>query len=317
MRNFVLVGGLGFIGSNILEQLLIGHDASPYFEKVIVIDNYSNNATVKEAWGQKCIILKNSYNDGMVSEALSSLKGPTTFLFLAGETRVAESVKRPVDFLQANIMDPATFVVKNVRANDDFILASTAGALFDGKETIGAESVINPKNVYGASKAAQELLLRRMVEAQDGQFGVVRFSNVYGRYSSKKKSAIHAFVRAALASEEIVVNGDGNQTRDFIYAGDLAKLVLSYANPENIQVRPSVATIASGNSESLKAILEYLENYLTTDLNVKFTENSELLKSEPRNVCIDSAALYLPDVERMQLGAGLEHTVRFYTELNM
>ena len=80
------------------------------------------------------------------------------FVFLAGETRVAESKDRPLDFIDANITETACFVMQAVQPGDRFILISTAGALFDSTLEVNVNSACCPKKFYSATKAAQDII---------------------------------------------------------------------------------------------------------------------------------------------------------------
>ena len=225
----VLVGGFGFVGRNILDVVM----TDPAFSGLdpVVIDNLSNAAP-----GHEALDLPSHAGSYETAEALAFLDGlegdrdGRIFVFLAGETRVAESKDRPLDFIDANISDPARFVMQAVRPGDRFILISTAGALFDGTFEVRVDSPYCPKNFYGATKAAEEMILGKLVELRGGTFSVVRLTNVFGRFSDNKKSAIHAFTRAAIAGDSVTINGDGLQSRDFIYAGDVGLGIATLAN---------------------------------------------------------------------------------------
>ena len=152
--SLVLVGGFGFVGRNILD-VMSGNAA---FEglKPVVIDDMSNAVPGHEALDVP--FYEGGYEEaGAVAFADTQGDGETgrVFVFLAGETRVAESKDRPLDFIKANIDDPSAFVMKAVKPGDHFILISTAGALFDGTFEVTTSSAYCPKNFYGATKAAE------------------------------------------------------------------------------------------------------------------------------------------------------------------
>lgn len=281
--NLVLVGGFGFVGRNILDFLETAEDFGGL--QPSVIDNFSNAAPGHEALDLPTY--EGGYEDddaiGFV-EGLGSDKG-RVFVFLAGETRVAESKDRPLDFIKANIDDPSAFVMKAVQPGDHFILISTAGALFDGTFEVRTSSAYCPKNFYGATKAAEEMILEKLVELRGGTFSVIRMTNVYGRFSDKKKSAIHAFTRAAIEGSEVFINGDGKQSRDFIYAGDVGRAIATQAKRvvEGAEY-DTVNMIGAGTSTSLMDVVSAIEEASGKALNYKKIPAEELLKTEPRDV---------------------------------
>ena len=286
-RTTILIGGYGFVGRNILEAL----ETDKSFSELapVVIDDLSNACP-----GYKSVDAPDyigPYQDNSATEFLNDLgQGPRTFIFLAGETRVAESKDRPMDFISANITEPSRFVQANVRPGDHFILVSTAGALFDGTFEVSVSSPYCPKNFYGATKAAEEMVLEKLVKMRGGAYSVVRMTNVYGRYSDRKKSAIHAFTRAAIAGDEVTINGDGKQTRDFIYAGDVGRGIATLAErARRGDATEPINMLGSGESVALMDVVAAIEKASGGPLRRRQIEARELIATEPRDVIASPA----------------------------
>ncbi len=309
----ILIGGFGFVGRNIIEQI----QAAPEFNSLtpVIVDNLSNPAP-----GYEALDLPSHLGAYDTPEALDFVNQQgdaehgRTFIFLAGETRVAESKDRPLDFIDANIVDPARFVMQAVRPNDNFILISTAGALFDGMTEVSVTSPVNPKSFYGATKAAEEMILEKMVLLRGGNFRVVRLTNVFGKYSDNKKSAIHAFTRAAIAHEKVTINGDGDQSRDFIYAGDVGYGIATLASQmlAGKETAP-VNMLGSGISTSLMDVVDAIERVTGRSLNYQKVPAKELLATEPRDVSAnkDDVRVVLGDHITVFLD-GLRETYNYY-----
>jgi UDP-glucose 4-epimerase len=309
----VLVGGFGFVGRNIL-QTLADH---PQFAGLapVVIDNLSMAAPGHQALDLPAF--EGGYESDGAAWFLDQQAGGGTgriFVFLAGETRVAESKNRPLDFIHANITQPAEFVLRNLRAGDHFLLISTAGALFDGSFEVRTNSPYCPKNFYGATKAAEEMILERLVEQQGASFSVIRMTNVYGPFSERKVSAVHAFTRAALKGDQITINGDGQQSRDFIYAGDVGRAIATQA----LRVREGadydrVSMIGSGVSTSLMDVVAAVETASGRPLARQQVPATDLLKTEPRDVIANAqdVSTLLGD-SRTPLSEGIRLTYDYY-----
>lgn len=302
----VLVGGFGFVGRNILD--VISRDSSFGGLAPAVIDDLSNAVPGHEALSLP------SYQGGYEEAgALEFLDGLETegepsegriFVFLAGETRVAESKDRPLDFIEANITAPSGFVMQAVRPGDHFLLISTAGALFDGTFEVRTSSAYCPKNFYGATKAAEEMILEKLVELRGGTFSVIRMTNVYGRFSDKKKSAIHAFTRAAIDGTEVFINGDGKQSRDFIYAEDVARGIATQARRvRDGEAYEKVNMVGAGTSTSLMDVVAAIEEASGQPLKYTKVAAEELLKTEPRDVVAN------PEDVAVLLGGGITSLV--------
>lgn len=280
----VLVGGFGFVGRNIIENVT----TRPEFASLhpVVIDDLSNACPGYEKLGvDHHVGPYQAPETARFLEEYSKDWDCRVFVFLAGETRVAESRERPLDFIDANISQPSRFVTDVIRPNDKFILISTAGALFDGTFEVRVDSPYCPKNFYGATKAAEEMVLRKLVEMKGGAFSVIRLTNVFGRFSDLKKSAIHAFTKAIIAGDKVTINGDGKQSRDFIFASDVGFGVATLANrfSGGLPVE-EVYMLGSGRSVTLWNVVEAIELAAGTKLNYEQTAAVELLKTEPRDV---------------------------------
>ena len=311
----ILIGGFGFVGRNILEAL--AQDAAFEGLAPAVIDDLSNAAPGHEALDLP--FYAGGYETPEACAFLADLEADAApkgriFVFLAGETRVAESKDRPMDFIEANITQPARFVMEAVRPGDHFILISTAGALFDGTFEVRTGSAYCPKNFYGATKAAEEMVLEKLVELRGGSFSVIRMTNVYGRYSDKKKSAIHAFTRAVISGDEVFINGDGQQSRDFIYAGDVGRAIATQAQRVHAGAAyDKVNMIGAGVSTSLMDVVGAIEAVSGKALAYRKVPAEDLLRTEPRDVIAnaDDVAVLLGDA-RTDLTEGVRQTYLYY-----
>ncbi|MBC6438578.1 MAG: NAD(P)-dependent oxidoreductase [Rhodobacteraceae bacterium] len=313
ITNLILIGGFGFVGRNILESVRINPDFAHL--SPVVVDDLSNAAPGHEDLKLPSHI--GSY-DGKGAldflDGLGNTGGGRVFVFLAGETRVAESADRPLDFIDANIANPAHFVMRAVRPGDSFILISTAGALFDGTFEVRLDSPRCPKNLYGATKVAEEMILEQLVTLRGAQFSIIRLTNVFGAYSENKKSAIHAFIRAAISGDSVIINGDGQQCRDFIYAGDVALGIATLAARLHAGVPTSpVNMLGSGFSASLMDVVTAIQEAAGTTLTYKNIPATELLATEPRNVIVNKkdATALLGD-SATSLIEGIRQTYAYY-----
>ena len=127
-----LIGGFGFVGRNILENIA----TNPDFDGLspVVIDNLSNPAPGHDDLDVPSFV--GNYEDAGALEFLDGLEESgegRVFVFLAGETRVAESKDRPLDFIDANIADPARFVMQAVKPGDKFIINGSKTFISNGQ----------------------------------------------------------------------------------------------------------------------------------------------------------------------------------------
>lgn len=311
--SLILVGGFGFVGRNILD--VMARDAAFAGLEPVVIDNLSNAAPGHGDMDVPSHV--GSYEDSAAvdfANAQGEDGAARVFVFLAGETRVAESKDRPLDFIKANIDDPAAFVMQAVRPGDHFILISTAGALFDGTFEVRTTSAYCPKNFYGATKAAEEMVLEKLVELRGATFSVVRMTNVYGVFSDLKKSAIHAFTRAAIDGSDVFINGDGKQSRDFIFSGDVGRAIATQAlRVRNGDAWDKVNMIGAGISTSLMDVVAAIEDAAGQELKYEKIAAKELLATEPRDVIANGVDVSVLLGEQItSLADGIKATHAYY-----
>lgn len=150
-------------------------------------------------------------------------------IHLAARPGVINSINDPETDFQVNAQ--ATFNLLRLAKKHEiekFIFASTGGAILgDVPPPIHEEMVARPISPYGASKLAAEAYCSAFWGAYGLATVALRFSNVYGPYSSHKSSVVAQFIKDMLQNRELIVYGDGEQTRDFLYVEDLVCAILS------------------------------------------------------------------------------------------
>ncbi len=310
----ILIGGFGFVGRNIIDVIQENNLFSDM--KPIVVDDLSNACPGYETLDvESCI---GPYQSSKVVDFLNSYNNKSrTFVFLAGETRVAESKDRPLDFIAANITEPSEFVMNVVKPHDHFILISTAGALFDGETEVSVDAPYSPKNFYGASKAAEEMILEKLTELKGAKFSIIRLTNVYGIHSDLKKSAIHAFTRACIDGSQVVINGDGQQSRDFIFSRDVGFGIATLANKVlNGEITHKINMLGSGVSTTLWDVVSTIENTSGKKLNYKQILAEDLIATEPRDVIANKDDIkVLLGEDRTAFKDGIRMTYEYYSSV--
>jgi UDP-glucose 4-epimerase len=212
----LVTGGAGFIGSNLVPRLTeVGHG-------VVVLDNLSAGQEAPERQPG----VKFYHGDFLNDDALADcLRGTDVVVHLAAMPGVMDSIADPEACFTTNVEGTFRLIEAARKAGvSHFVNASTGGAIL-GEVTppISEAMAPEPMSPYGASKLATE----GFCSAYTASFGLpsasLRFSNIYGPNSAHKKSAVAAFVKAALGDGRITVYGDGTQQRDYLFVGDLAR----------------------------------------------------------------------------------------------
>jgi UDP-glucose 4-epimerase len=220
----LVTGGAGFIGSHVVDALLAEG------ARVIVVDDMStgsdDNLSHIEDPEALTIIEKD------ISEVKpSSLEGVTMGVHLAALTEVAASIQDPAGTVETNVLGSVHVLaaLHEVGARSA-VVASSAAVYGEVQVPVDEDGPHHPMSPYGAGKLAIDHFVRYYANHTDLSVCGLRFFNVYGPRQHPKSpysGVISVFAAAALTGENLLVNGDGNQTRDFVYVEDVVRAILS------------------------------------------------------------------------------------------
>jgi UDP-glucose 4-epimerase len=234
MRSLV-TGGAGFIGSNLVDALVGRGD------EVTVLDDLSTGRSenLEGALSNGARLVEQDIRDrDAVAEAVAGAR-PDVIFHLAAQIDVRKSVADPAFDASINVGGTAN-LLEAARETDvrRFVFTSTGGAIYgegQGQELpLGEDAPLAPLSPYGQSKLAAEGYLA-LYERLYGRSGVsLRLGNVYGPRQDPLGEAgvIAIFCGRIEAGERPTVYGDGRQTRDYIYVGDVVDAALAAASSE-------------------------------------------------------------------------------------
>ena len=250
----LITGGAGFIGSHLAEQLRSAGD------EPVALDNLSSGRRENLPPDVKLI------EADVLDEELFRIVADGRFdaiVHLAGQTMVNASLADPIFDARQNILGTLQVLEAARRGGvRRIVFASTAASYGDVPESelpILETRSLAPLSFYGLSKVAAERYLA-MYRATFGlDYVVLRFANVYGERQGEggEGGVISIFARAIAAGEDIAVFGDGGQTRDFVYAGDIAagiRAALLTASPN------TAYNLSTAAQTSLREIINILSH---------------------------------------------------------
>jgi UDP-glucose 4-epimerase len=150
-----------------------------------------------------------------------------------------------------------------------FVFASSNAAAGDHEPPADETDLPHPRSPYGASKLAGEAYCQAYAATYGMAACALRFSNAYGPRSLHKKSVVAAWLRAALAGEAVTIHGDGEQTRDFVFAADLAAAVVAAIDaPEEI-VAGELFQVGTGRETTISALAVAVGRAVGRDLEIQ------------------------------------------------
>lgn len=226
MARFLVTGGAGFIGSHVADNLVAaGHE-------VAVVDNLSTGR--REYVPAQADFFPYDINAPQAAELIRSWR-PEALVHHAAQMNVRFSVADPVTDARENILGSLNLFQASVEAGvKRIIFASTGGAIYGDEAPIPAHETDSPwpESPYGIAKLAVEHYLRYFQREYGLTTISLRYANVYGpRQNGLGEAGVVAiFIEKFLAGQQPIINGDGLQTRDFVFVGDVVAANLAALN---------------------------------------------------------------------------------------
>lgn len=262
--NILVTGGAGFIGSHLVRKLLsMGHD-------VLVVDDLRGGLRTNVPEGARFVCLD------INSPSLLDIMDRGRFqavVHLAAQTCVDVSIKDPYGDARDNVMGTVN-VLECARKTgvQRVVFASSAAVYGDPPETdlpLSEDYRLSPLSFYGLSKATIESYLRLYHKWYGLEYVVLRFANVYGERAEVggEGGVVNVFAKRAACDLDITVYGDGSQSRDYIYAGDIANGIVCALTTEHTD---EVYHLSTGREASLLDVLAELRRASGKELTPNF-----------------------------------------------
>lgn len=251
MARYLVTGGCGFIGSRLVEHLAHrGHE-------VIVLDNLSTGRRENVA-GEFTLIVGDIRDKALLKKCFSyEIDG---CFHLAAVASVKKSSEDWSDAHSVNASGSINIFDCAKENKTPVVYASSAAVYGDNIDTPLKEgSITNPINAYGADKLSTEFHAR----VASLSYGIptigLRLFNVYGPARDPKppySDVISIFLQRILHGEDILIYGDGQQTRDFVYIEDVVKILL--ASMINIDTCPLTMNVCTGKAISIEDLAKLI-----------------------------------------------------------
>jgi UDP-glucose 4-epimerase len=301
----LVTGGAGFIGSHVAERLVAdGHE-------VVILDDLSNGH-VENLQPNARFYQMDLHSPWM--DELFRIERPEAVVHQAAQASVRRSVEDPVFDAGVNVLGTAALLQASVRHGvRRFLFASTGGALYgDADVTPTPEDYPTlPVSPYGAAKLSAEVYLRTFNALHGLSYAALRYANVYGPRQDPHGEAgvVAIFTRRLLSGEKIRINGDGKQTRDFVYVGDVAE---ANARALGSDVVGSY-NVGTGVETDINTIFQVLKRLTGSN---QPQEHGPPLAGEQRRSVVDTRKIEkaLGWKAKTSLKSGLDATVRYFRE---
>ena len=254
----VVTGGAGFIGSHLVEALLARGD------EVTVLDNLATGKRENVRDGARVV-------EGDIrtdADAVFDEARPELCFHLAAQADVGTSVERPEFDAEVNVLGTLRVLEAARRHETQVVFSSTGGALYGECERPAREDdPREPLAPYGTSKLAGEEYLATWNRLHGAQHVSLRFANAFGpRQLAKLEGGVVAiFMDRLLAGERVRIFGDGTQTRDFVFVGDIVESMLAAAGHDG-----GVYNIGTGVETSVNELYDVCRRIAGSDAEPEY-----------------------------------------------
>jgi UDP-glucose 4-epimerase len=301
----VVTGGAGFIASHIVDAYL------EQDHEVHIFDDFTTGQ--KANVNTKATLHEVDIAENEAARLIEQIK-PDVLSHHAAQMDVRHSVADPTFDARVNILGFINLLEAGKNSGvKKVIFASSGGAVYGEQEVFPADEshATQPASPYGVSKRAGELYLSYYHQAFGLPYIALRYANVYGpRQSAMGEAGVVAiFLSLLLSGKTPVINGDGRQTRDYVYVGDvvaanMAAVQSSFVGPINI---------GTGVETDVVTIFQHLREAVGSSIEA---QHGPPKAGEQRRSCLDTgrAAQILGWRPQMTLKDGLRHTSAHYSK---
>ncbi len=298
----LVTGGAGFIGSHTVDQLI--NDGA----EVVVLDDLSTG--IKENLHPKAELIVMDIASEEVSEVFQRYR-PEYVIHLAAQVSVPGSLDHPVKDCMTNAAGSVNIlencrlygVRKVVYASSAAVYGNPAGV------TVSASDPLVPMSFYGVSKLVPEYYLKIFADLYGLKYTVLRYANVFGprQGAAGEGGVVSIFAARLLSGEQPCIHGDGEQTRDFIYVGDIARANVKALNRGD----GLTLNVGTGMRVSINHLCQAMSSIAGVVSSPVYTAGRE---GDIRHMCMDieQTIAALEWQPQFSLEEGLQKTLGFW-----
>lgn len=300
----LVTGGAGFIGSHLLEYLNAQHE-----HETVVFDNLSSGsaknvpANMKLCVGDVC--------DKAAVDALFAAEKFDAVIHFAAQTMVPYSLQHPQEDCNVNLLGLINILECCRKYNVKSVVFSSSAAVYGDNPNIPLteDLPLLPTSCYGITKMTSEHYMRVYNDLYGINCTVLRFANVYGERQGEggEGGVISIFCKLLVQNKPLTVFGNGEQTRDFVYAGDIAQAAAKAVALTGY----NVINISTGKETSLNSLLDAFKSACGHELTVNYApaRSGDIFRSVLSNKKLEALLGFVP---QMDIEHGIPKTYNDY-----
>lgn len=306
MMKVLVTGGAGFIGSNVVDQLISNHHT------VCVVDNLSTGKVDK--LNQEVRFYKCDITNSEALKLIFELERPEVIYHFAAQIDVQNSLKNPSIDANINIVGTINILECCRKYGVEKIIYPSSAAVYGNPEYLPVDEKhhIEPISFYGISKHTPEHYIKAFCSLYGIKYTIFRYSNVYGiRQEAKGEGGVVSiFIEKFLNNKSPIIFGDGEQTRDFIYVRDIARAnLLALSSGDN-----KIVNISTNVPVTVNELFNTMKRIFNSDVKAihKDPRQGDVLHSYLDNKL---AKEYLGWDAKYDFENGVRETIKYYSNL--
>ena len=303
---FLVTGGAGFVGSAIVDQLLDAGAA-----EVRVLDNFVrgtwSNLTPALETGRANVIEGDIRDAALVDRACEGVD----YVFHEAALRITQCADVPREAVEVLIGGMVNVLESSVRHGIKKVVAASSASVYGEPSYLPIDEAhpFNNRTIYGAGKIASEQLLRAYFTASGLPYVAFRYFNVYGPRMDTIGVYTEVMIRwldAIEANKPPLIFGDGEQSMDFVFVGDIARANLLALESD---VTDEAFNVGTGVQTSLKELCNLILKLTNSPLKPEYREARKVGNVQARRASVDKAKTMLGFTSEVALEQGLRELI--------
>lgn len=258
-KKIVVTGGLGFIGSSLVEELITDNE-------VIIIDNLTSGKleNIEHLKKDGLKLVRGSITD---LDLKNIFEGVDYVFHEAALISVPESVLNPVTYNEVNVNGTLKVLIAARNTGVKKVVFASSAAVYGDNESLplSEDILLRPLSPYAVNKATGEMYCQVFTENYDLPTASLRYFNIFGPRqdpNSAYAAVIPNFINTILKGEKPVIYGDGEQSRDFISVKQVVKANIQAATSKET----GVFNIALGKNTTINQLFDIIKEFMGTDV---------------------------------------------------
>ncbi len=307
-RKILVTGGAGFLGSHLVERLSVQNE-------ITVFDDLSTGS-LRNLEGAKDEVRLHRASVLQPKQLAKALEGHDLVYHLAAKTSVPESVAKPDEYWRTNVEGTLNVLKASVDAGVKRVVFSSSAAIYGTSEVVPKVETMRPEpaSPYATTKMVGEFACQEISQLKPIETVAVRLFNAYGPRqdpSAPYAGVVAKFSSAVARGQAVEIYGDGDQTRDFLYAADAAEAMeLAGEKP----VAGQLFNVGSGSAVTVNEVARLLSEIIGMPIKAA---RKEIRPGDVRHSRADIARAMeqLGFTPKTSLREGLERTLAYHRSL--